>query len=71
MKLSTRKSAQTGVGHVWTLHANDADPKICPVRALIRLAVVYGEMVNMSGPLLLRVNKNGAILQDAPVVWGT
>ncbi|KAJ6628166.1 hypothetical protein B0H10DRAFT_1940716 [Mycena sp. CBHHK59/15] len=31
VQLSTRKSAQTGVGHAWTLHANDLDPKICPV----------------------------------------
>ncbi|KAJ7795378.1 hypothetical protein B0H14DRAFT_2620969 [Mycena olivaceomarginata] len=59
--LSTRKSAQTGVGHAWTLHANDLDPKICPVRALIRLAVVYGETTPLTGPLFLRINKHGAI----------
>ncbi|KAK7016490.1 hypothetical protein R3P38DRAFT_3321031 [Favolaschia claudopus] len=64
VQLSTRKSAQTGVGHAWTLHANDTDPKICPVRALIRLAVVYGETVSLTGALFLKVNKNGAILQD-------
>ncbi|KAJ6459715.1 hypothetical protein C8R47DRAFT_965531, partial [Mycena vitilis] len=67
VQLSTRKSAQTGVGHAWTLHANDLDPKICPVRTLIRLAVVYGEEMHLSGPLFLKVNKNGAILQD-PIV---
>ncbi|KAJ7066766.1 hypothetical protein B0H15DRAFT_764970, partial [Mycena belliarum] len=58
VKLRTRKSAQTGVGHAWILYANDLDPKICPVRALIRLAVVYGETVTLSGPLFMKVNKN-------------
>ncbi|KAJ7877708.1 hypothetical protein B0H14DRAFT_2295908, partial [Mycena olivaceomarginata] len=58
VQLSTRKSAQTGVGHAWTLHANDFDPKICPVRALIRLAVVYGETTPLTGPLFLRINKH-------------
>jgi hypothetical protein len=69
VQLSTRKSAQTGVGHAWTLHANDLDPKICPVRALIRLAVVYGETTPLTGPLFLRINKHGAI-QDQ-IVRGT
>jgi hypothetical protein len=68
VQLGTRKSAQTGVGHAWTLHANDLDPKICPVRALIRLAVLYGESVSLAGPLFLKVNKHGAILQDVPIV---
>ncbi|KAJ7164608.1 hypothetical protein C8R43DRAFT_1166537 [Mycena crocata] len=67
VQLSTRKSAQTGVGHAWTLYANDEDPKICLMRALIRLSVVYGEAVDLTGPLFLKVNKNGAILQD-PIV---
>ncbi|KAJ7453221.1 hypothetical protein FB451DRAFT_1050494, partial [Mycena latifolia] len=68
VKLSTRKSAQTGIGHAWTLYANDLDPKICPVRALIRLAVVYGETIELAGPLFLKLNKHGAILQDTPIV---
>ena len=66
--LKTRKSAQTGLAHGWTLHANDDDPKICPMRALIRLAVLYGENVELSGPLFLKVNNNGAIMQDSPLV---
>ncbi|KAK7021652.1 hypothetical protein R3P38DRAFT_2533656, partial [Favolaschia claudopus] len=67
VQLSTRKSAQTGVGHAWKVYANDADPKICPVRALIRLAVVYGETAPLTGSLFLKVKKNGAVLQD-PIV---
>ncbi|KAJ7171864.1 hypothetical protein C8R43DRAFT_1146423 [Mycena crocata] len=67
VQLWTRKSAQTGIGHAWTLHANDMDPKICPVRALIRLAVVYGTSIDLAGSLFLKVNKYGAILQD-PIV---
>ncbi|KAJ7735849.1 hypothetical protein DFH07DRAFT_753682, partial [Mycena maculata] len=70
VQLSTRKSAQTGVGHACTMWANDLDPKICPVRALIRLAVVYGTTVNLTGALFLKVNKHGAILQDTPIVCG-
>ncbi|KAK7021481.1 hypothetical protein R3P38DRAFT_3317755 [Favolaschia claudopus] len=57
VQLSTRKSAQTGVGHAWKLYANDTDPKICPVRALICLAVVYGETTPLTGSLFLKVNK--------------
>jgi len=40
--METRKSAQTGVAHIWHLWANDADPKICPKCALIHLARIYG-----------------------------
>ncbi|KAJ7291741.1 hypothetical protein C8J57DRAFT_1492205 [Mycena rebaudengoi] len=58
VQLGTRKSAQTGTGHAWTLHANDLDPKICPVRALIRLAIVYGEAIPLTGPLFLKINKH-------------
>src|SRR5277367_4819261 len=53
--LKTCKTAQTGVLHTWKLHANDGDEKICPVRAMIRLATLYGEAVELSGPLLLKV----------------
>ena len=60
--------AQTSITHVWTLHANDEDPKICQMQALIWLAVLYGENVSLSGPLLLKVNKNGAVLQDTLLV---
>ena len=38
------------------------------MRALIRLAVLYGENVELSGPLFLKVNNNGAIMQDTPLV---
>ncbi|KAF8233214.1 hypothetical protein L208DRAFT_1377382 [Tricholoma matsutake] len=65
--LKTQKSAQTGITHAWTLHANDNNPKIRPMWALIWLAVLYGENITLSGPLFLKVNKNGAIMQDTPV----
>ncbi|KAH7904816.1 hypothetical protein BJ138DRAFT_1018593, partial [Hygrophoropsis aurantiaca] len=64
----TRKSAQTGVLHTWRLFANDKDPKICPVRALIRLAQLYGKSTPTTGPLFLRIDKQGAIMSKAPVV---
>lgn len=38
------------------------------MRALIRLAVLYGENFSLSGPLFLKVNKNGAVMQDTPLV---
>jgi hypothetical protein len=68
VRLKTRKTAQTGVLHTWTLHANDADPVICPVRGLIRLAMIYGREVTPSGPLFLQVHSTGAILSDLPMV---
>ncbi|KAF7967243.1 hypothetical protein HWV62_35061 [Athelia sp. TMB] len=64
VKLATRKSAQTGVQHVWRLYANDEDPRLCPMRALIRLSMVYGPEVSTSGPLFLRVNQIGAVTSE-------
>ncbi|KAF7965122.1 hypothetical protein HWV62_45545 [Athelia sp. TMB] len=64
VKLATRKSAQTGVQHVWRLYANDEDPHLCPMRALIRLSMVYGPEVSTSGPLFLRVNQIGAVTSE-------
>nr|GAT45003.1 predicted protein [Mycena chlorophos] len=68
VRLKTRKTSQTGM-HTWVLHANDSDPKICPIRALIRLARVYGDRVGFAGPLFLKVNKYGAVLQE-PITTG-
>ncbi|KAF8224015.1 hypothetical protein L208DRAFT_1425908 [Tricholoma matsutake] len=65
--LKTQKSAQTGITHPWTLHANNDNLKICPMWALIQLAVLYGENITLSGPLFLKVNKNATIMQDTPV----
>ncbi|KAF8350944.1 hypothetical protein F5887DRAFT_913789 [Amanita rubescens] len=66
--LKTWKQAQTGVGHSWKLFANDDNPKICPVRALICLARLYdGEKINESGPLFLKVDGNGAVHQNSPM----
>ncbi|KAJ7792817.1 hypothetical protein B0H14DRAFT_2623484 [Mycena olivaceomarginata] len=52
--LNTRKQNQTGLLHSWRLHANDNDPLICPVRAFILLASLYGPHIKKSGPLFLR-----------------
>jgi hypothetical protein len=67
-QLSTRKTAQTGVLHGLKLHANDADPKICPVRAIIMLAMLYSDETEPLGPLFLKIHKTGAVLQKEPVV---
>ncbi|KAF7311911.1 hypothetical protein MIND_00202500 [Mycena indigotica] len=68
VKPKTRKTAQTGVGHGWRLHANDSDPRICPMRALIRLAMVYKSSgIQWSGPMFLQVAASGAIQQDRPL----
>jgi hypothetical protein len=66
--LKTRKTAQTGVLHTWKLHANDYNVKICPLCAMIRLAMLYGEGIELSGPLFLRVCSTGAVMQPMPVV---
>lgn len=68
VQLSTRKTAQTGVLHGLKLHANDSDPKICPVRAVIMLALLYGGDIKLSGPLFLKIHKTGAVLEKEPVV---
>ncbi|KAG1775337.1 hypothetical protein EV702DRAFT_973228, partial [Suillus placidus] len=68
IRLKTRKSAQTGVLHTWRLWANDADPQLCPVQALICLACLYGPQMPLKGPLFLQIGKFGDILHDQPVV---
>ncbi|KAK6988517.1 hypothetical protein R3P38DRAFT_3332034 [Favolaschia claudopus] len=60
VSLNTRKQNQTGVLHSWRLHANDADPVICPMRAFILLASLYGPEIKKSGPLFLHVSAQGA-----------
>ncbi|KAK7002509.1 hypothetical protein R3P38DRAFT_3404789 [Favolaschia claudopus] len=54
VSLNTRKQNQTGVLHSWRLHANDADPMICP-------------KLKKSGPLFLHVSAQGAVMQNQPV----
>jgi hypothetical protein len=70
VNLTTRKSSQTGVLHSWRLYANDTDEVMCPLRALIRVAMLYGDTTKLSGPLFLRVNNQGAVMQE-PVVSET
>ena len=65
--LKTRKSAQFGVLHTWRLYANDLDVKMCPMQALIHVAMLYGNDRDLSGPLFLKLNKQGAVSQE-PVV---
>ncbi|KAG6905051.1 hypothetical protein DXG01_005380 [Tephrocybe rancida] len=66
--LKTRKTAQTGVLHTWKLHANDLDAQICPVQAIIQLATLYGDTIELSGPLLLCTSSTGAVMQSQPIV---
>ncbi|KLO10084.1 hypothetical protein SCHPADRAFT_943121 [Schizopora paradoxa] len=56
----TRKNAQTGCRQNWFLHANDVDTFLCPLRALMRLAILYGEKNPCTGPLFLQI-KAGAV----------
>ncbi|KAF7973323.1 hypothetical protein HWV62_15573 [Athelia sp. TMB] len=65
--LGTRKSAQTGVTHRWRLHANDQDTKLCPIRMLILLAQLYPPTISHSGPLFLKVSRQGAVLPEEPM----
>ncbi|KZP28635.1 hypothetical protein FIBSPDRAFT_927421 [Athelia psychrophila] len=65
--LGTRKSAQTGVAHRWRLHANDIDPKLCPMRMLILLAQLYPSSIPHIGPLFLKVSNQGAVLPTEPM----
>ncbi|KAJ6568028.1 hypothetical protein DFH09DRAFT_845682, partial [Mycena vulgaris] len=56
ISLNTRKQNQTGVLHSWRLHANDEDPKVCPMRGFILLASIYGPHIHKTGPLFLHVS---------------
>ncbi len=67
--MDKQKSAQTGVNEFWRLYANDNDPKICPVRALIRLRIVYGSAIKPTGPLFLQISPSGAVVVGTPVVF--
>ncbi|KAK6980501.1 hypothetical protein R3P38DRAFT_3466418 [Favolaschia claudopus] len=67
ISLNTRKQNQTGLLHSWRLHANDSDPVICPVRAFILLASLYGPEIKKSGPLFLHVTAQGAVMQSQPL----
>ncbi|KAJ7433469.1 hypothetical protein FB451DRAFT_1196148 [Mycena latifolia] len=66
--LNTRKQNQTGLLHSWRLHANDEDPKVCPLRAFILLASLYGSNIRKTGPLFLHVTAQGAVMQSQPLV---
>lgn len=67
VSLATRKSAQFGVKHSFVLGANDFDIKLCPYRALINVATIYGDSKTPSGPLFVRLDKNGAPTKQALV----
>ena len=67
MTMETRKNAQTRVPHIWHLCANDVDPRICPKRALIRLARIYSRDYPKTGPLFLQMNKYGVVIGKAIV----
>lgn len=65
--LGTRKTAQAGVSHFWRMHANDLDPRLCPIRILALLAAIY-KGIRKSGPLFLRTSAYGAVLSEKPIV---
>ncbi|KAK6978265.1 hypothetical protein R3P38DRAFT_3411222 [Favolaschia claudopus] len=67
ISLNTRKQNQTGLLHSWRLHANDGDSSICPVRAFILLASLYGPEIKKTGPLFLHVTAQGAVMQSQPL----
>lgn len=63
-----RKSAQTGVPQRWRLRANDTDQRLCPIRALIRMATVYGPELEPTGSVFLQTTSYGAVDFNRPVV---
>ena len=67
--MHTHKSAQTGLTHTWKLYANDIDPRICPIHALLWLARLYGPNCTCLGPLFLNVNTAGGVMYDQPVIY--
>ncbi|KAK7034806.1 hypothetical protein R3P38DRAFT_3493029 [Favolaschia claudopus] len=67
ISLNTRKQNQTGLLHSWRLHANDSDSSICPVRAFILLASLYGPEIKKTGPLFLHVTAQGDVMQSQPL----
>jgi hypothetical protein len=66
--LKTCKTAQTGVLHIWKLHANDYNVRIYLMHAMIWLAMLYGMKIEHSGLLFLRVSSTGAVMQPMPKV---
>ena len=68
ISLNPRKAAQTGVRNTWRLWANDGSPFLCPKRAMIMLAMIYGKSVHRSGPLFREVDSTGAVLPNSPIV---
>lgn len=64
----TRKSAQTGVQQRWRLRANDGHPRLCPIRALIQVSLVYGKNMDPSGPLWRQTTSYDAVDMTRPVV---
>ncbi|KAH8112978.1 hypothetical protein DFH11DRAFT_189018 [Phellopilus nigrolimitatus] len=61
VQMLTRKNAQTGETHEMRLYANDLDPKICPMRVLLRMVGLYGKLVSATGPLFLSVSASGKV----------
>lgn len=66
VKLTVRKSSQTST-HSWKLFANEDDTRMCPMRAMIMLARLYGKNVTKQGPLFLKISKQGAVTSEPMV----
>lgn len=61
LTLHERKNAQTGVSHFYPLWANDKCPELCPLRALLRLDLLYKKLNVLTGPLFLHITAQGQI----------
>ena len=59
--IKTRKMAQTGVRSTWRLYGNNFDPRICPLRALIRLTKVYGKDISIFFHRVFKGKEHGNI----------
>ena len=68
VSLPPRKASQTGTRGTWRLWANDAKASLCPKRAQLSLAKLYGHTVERKGPLFRQVDSSGAILANSPMV---
>ena len=54
--MDKRKTAQDGINKFWRLYANDEDPLICPIRALMNLHELYAGTVAPAGLLFRQLS---------------
>lgn len=51
------------------LYANDAQPVICPIRALLRVVGLYKRDIDTSGPLFLSIDASGKVEPSRRLVF--